>query len=203
MEKLLLATGNPGKVRELRALLAPLEVQLVAPPDLGLRLDVPERGATYGANAARKALAFARAAGMPALADDSGLEVDALGGAPGLRSARYDPTPGATDADRRARLLGALAAHPRPWRARFRCVVAFATPDDLHALAEGVCPGEIVAVPRGEGGFGYDPIFQVSGEGRTMAELGPARKNEVSHRARAVRGALPFLEIWIAGGGIR
>ncbi len=196
MSKLLIATNNPGKAREYRALLADLPVEITFPAQEGLALEVEETGETFAANARLKAVAFAQASGLPALADDSGLEVDALGGAPGVRSARY-AGPGATDADRTRKLLAALADVPPGRRtARFRCVVALAWPDGVVQTAEGVCEGEIGFEPRGAHGFGYDPVFLVAGYGgRTMAELPPAEKNRISHRARAVAAAWPFLTL--------
>lgn len=198
MSKLLLATGNQGKLREFRALLAGLDAQLLAPQDLHLDLQVEEKGHTYAENAARKARAYARQSGLLSLADDSGLEVDALDGAPGLYSARYAPQPGATDADRRAYLLEQLRPHPRPWVARFRCTVAVATPKGEVRFTEGLCPGEIIPDERGHGGFGYDPIFLIPELGQTMAELSTAQKNRISHRARAVRAATGLLEKLLA-----
>lgn len=193
MQRLLLATTNPGKARELRALLAPLPLELVTPKDLGLSLQVQESGHDYLANAQLKALAFARASGLWSLADDTGLEVDALGGAPGLRSARL-AGPVASDADRRRELLRRLQGHPRPWKARFRAVVVLASPQGETTWAEGVCPGEILPEPRGEHGFGYDPLFLVEGTGKTMAELTLEEKNRLSHRARAVQALWPALQ---------
>jgi XTP/dITP diphosphohydrolase len=184
---LLLATTNPGKLRELNDLLAGWNVRPAAPDAVGLNLAVAETGATYAENALLKAHAYAAASGLPALADDSGLEVDALGGAPGLHSARFSPEPGATDADRRALLLVRLAGQPQPWTARFVCVVALVGLTDTPLLAEGVCPGVIAPRERGTGGFGYDPLFVVDGLGRTMAELSAAAKNRISHRARAIQ----------------
>ena len=195
MNKLLLATNNRGKVEELRALLHDLPVELVTPLDINLELDVLEDGSTYAENAGKKALAFAQASGLVSLADDSGLEVEALGGAPGLYSARYLSKPGATDADRRAYLLKNLGDKPRPWPARFRATVAIAVPGQRVQLAEGDCRGEIIPEERGTGGFGYDPIFFIPELGRTMAELGMEEKNRVSHRARAVMNARPFLDM--------
>ncbi|MCW5874094.1 MAG: RdgB/HAM1 family non-canonical purine NTP pyrophosphatase [Anaerolineales bacterium] len=190
MPRLLIATNNAGKVRELRALLAPLPaLTLCTPAELNLALDPPETGNTYAENAAIKAQAFAQAAGLPALADDSGLEVAALGGAPGVHSARYSPQPGATDADRRQYLLAQLAAlgQPQPWPGRFVSTVCLALPDGQTYFAEGECRGEITAQERGSGGFGYDPIFIVEDTGCTMAELSFDDKNRLSHRARAVQ----------------
>lgn len=191
--KLLIATNNQGKVREIQAILHDLDLDLVLPADLGLELEVKEDGQTYAENAAKKALAFSIASGLTALADDSGLEVDALDGAPGLHSARYAPLPNATDADRRAILLLNLSRKPRPWMARFRATVAVASPGKEVRTVEGVCPGEIIPVERGEGGFGYDPIFQVEGLEKTMAELDMEEKNRLSHRGQAVRNAIPVL----------
>ena len=194
MSKLLLATRNPGKLREFRALLVDLESQLLAPGDLNLHLRVEEKGNIYAENAAHKARTYAHHTGLVSLADDSGLEVAALDGAPGLLSARFAPQPGATDADRRAFLLQQLQPHPRSWNARFRCTVAVATPDGVVNLTEGICPGEIIPEERGQGGFGYDPIFLIAELGKTMAELSMAEKNQISHRARALRAAIPMLK---------
>jgi XTP/dITP diphosphohydrolase len=193
MTKLLLATYNRGKVREIQALLGDLGLELLTPADLGLELEFPENGATYAENAAGKALAFARASGLVALGDDSGLEVDALGGKPGLRSHRFAPAPNATDADRRAYLLQQLRGQPRPWTARFRATVAVADPGGKVHYAVGMCEGEIIPEERGAGGFGYDPIFLLPALGRTMAELGMDEKNRLSHRARAIQGARAVL----------
>ncbi|HVF24840.1 MAG TPA: non-canonical purine NTP pyrophosphatase, partial [Anaerolineales bacterium] len=136
---------------------------------------------------------FANASGLISLADDSGLEVDALDGAPGLYSARYSPKPKATDADRRAYLIQNLQAKPRPWTARFHATIAIAIPNgDLH-LTEGICDGEIIPEERGTGGFGYDPIFLLTELGKTMAELSMDEKNRLSHRAKAVMKAKPVL----------
>jgi XTP/dITP diphosphohydrolase len=194
MKKLLIATNNRGKVQELRVLLQGLPIQLVTPDEINLKLDVTENGKTYAENAEKKAVAFAQASGLISLADDSGLEVEALNGAPGLYSARYSPKPGSTDSDRRAYLLHNLGGRPRPWRARFRAAVAIAIPRNGVKLAEGECKGEIVPEERGSGGFGYDPIFFIPELGRTMAELGLDEKNRLSHRARAVMNAKAMLQ---------
>jgi len=189
--RLLVATRNPGKMREFRGLLAPLQTQLVFPADLGLEIQVPEDGATYLDNARQKARAYARASGLLALADDSGLEVDALGGAPGVHSARY--TTG-QDEDRVEALLTALKDVPLEQRtARFRCVIAIEAPDGQGYTTEGICEGTIALEPAGEGGFGYDPVFYLPGYRCTMAQLPQAIKNRISHRARAVEAALPIL----------
>jgi len=200
MSKLLLATNNQGKLVEIQALLKDLNLNasLVTPEQIGLHLKVEEDGDTYAENAARKAVAFAQASGLLTLADDSGLEVDALGSLPGIRSARFAPQPGATDADRRAYLLKRLQGQPRPWTARFHCTVALFYPDGgteeskIH-YAEGICPGEIIPEERGQNGFGYDPVFLLPELRRTMAELPMVEKNRISHRARAIRAATPIL----------
>jgi XTP/dITP diphosphohydrolase len=194
LEKLLLATGNKGKLREITALLQGLEVKILKPGDINLSLQVDEVGQTYAENAARKALTFARASGLLTLADDSGLEVEALNGAPGIYSARFAPQKGATDADRRKYLLQQLQGQPRPWRAEFHCSVALATPDEEVSITEGICRGMIIPQERGSGGFGYDPIFLLNGMHKTMAELSMAEKNQVSHRANAIKVAIPILK---------
>jgi len=196
MEKLLVASTNPGKLVEIQDLIGSLgtRLELLLPADLGLDLDVVEDGESYAENAALKARAYFQASGLLTLADDSGLEVAALDGKPGLHSARYAPQPGATDADRRAYLLKNLAGLPRPWKARFCCAVAIAAPDDSLRFSEGICPGEIIPEERGTNGFGYDPIFLLPKLGKTMAELNMVQKNQLSHRARAVHAAIPLLE---------
>jgi XTP/dITP diphosphohydrolase len=193
MKNLLLATNNKGKVAEIKALLAGLDLAILTPLEVGIALDVLENGETYGENASKKALAFAQAGRMIALGDDSGLEVDALGGQPGLHSHRFSPLPDATDADRRKYMLELLREKPRPWAAHFRATIAVALPSGLVRLATGQCDGEIIPEQRGENGFGYDPIFLVLELGRTMAELSMDEKNRLSHRARAIQNALPIL----------
>ncbi|HWQ45558.1 MAG TPA: RdgB/HAM1 family non-canonical purine NTP pyrophosphatase [Longilinea sp.] len=187
---ILIATNNPGKRRELSALLDDLPIRLLLPADIGLSLDVEEDGNTYAENAAKKAVAFCQVSGLTVVADDSGLEVDALGGAPGLHSARLAP---GGDADRRRRLLQLLAPHPRPWNAHFHCTLAVAQPGLPIHFFEGDCPGEIIPEERGEDGFGFDPIFLVEGMNMTMGELSMDEKNQLSHRARAVKAAKPLL----------
>lgn len=193
MERLLLATRNPGKLLEMQSLLEGLPLQLILPESILPNLEVVEDGSTYAENASRKALAYQSGSGMVVLADDSGLEVDALGGAPGLHSARYSPAPGAKDADRRNLLLQNLARYPRPWVAHFHCTVAIATPGGDLFFTEGNCPGEIIPAERGTNGFGYDPIFQLTGSNLTMAELSTTEKNRLSHRALAIQAAKPIL----------
>lgn len=197
--RLLIASSNRGKLREIQAVLAGLPVELVLPADLGLALQVDETGATYAENAALKARAYCQASGLLTLADDSGLEVDALNGAPGLHSARFSPKPGASDADRRALLIHTLNGIPVPpgapgWPAHFHCTVAIADPSGAVYFAEGRCDGFILTQERGHNGFGYDPIFFLPAEGATMAELSEERKNQTSHRARALQAALPILQ---------
>jgi XTP/dITP diphosphohydrolase len=193
MTKLLLGTENPGKIREMNSLLQGVNIDLVIPGDLGLDLHVEESGQTYAENATRKALIYADASGLLTLADDSGLEVDALNGAPGLYSARYSPKIGATDKDRRDYLLEQLGGFSRPWPAKFHCTVAIAAPEGVIHIADGVCPGEIIPEERGESGFGYDPIFLVENMEWTMAELSMAEKNQISHRGRAIGAVIPIL----------
>jgi XTP/dITP diphosphohydrolase len=195
MPKLLIATENKGKMCELQELLSELRgVELVMPSQLGINLKVEETGSTYAENAELKARAYCEASGMITLADDSGLEVHALGGAPGIYSARYSSKPGATDADRRAFLLENLRDKPRPWLAHFHAAIAIAIPNGNVRIAEGDCPGEIIPEERGSNGFGYDPIFLLADRGLTMAELGDGEKNRLSHRARAVINAEPILK---------
>lgn len=198
MNKLLIATNNKGKVKELRDLLTGLNISLVTPEEIGLTLDVVEDGNTYAENAAKKAVQFMQASGLVSFADDSGLEVDVLDGAPGLYSARYSPKPGATDADRRAFLLENLKDKARPWKARFHATVAVAGLQGNVKLAAGECHGEVIPDERGTGGFGYDPIFYIPEMKQTMAELTAEQKNRLSHRARAVMNAMPFLKEMLA-----
>ena len=193
MSKILVATQNAGKLEEIQALLDDLPVELITPTQLDLDLAIAETGSSYAENAALKAVAYARASGLLSLADDSGLEVDALDGQPGLHSARFAPWPGASDADRRALLLEKLHLKPRPWSARFRCVVAVASPSGEVQFAQGICLGEVIPEERGANGFGYDPIFFIPEMRKTMAELDMAEKNTLSHRGRAVQAAVPIL----------
>lgn len=194
MEKLrlLLATNNPGKVREFRRLLAGAPFVVETPAEAGIALEVAETGSSYAENAALKARAFASASGRLALADDSGIEVDALDGAPGMYSARFGGD-GLDDAGRTALLLEKLAGVPMERRgARYRAVVAVADPDGSVELFEGVQEGRIGFAPRGERGFGYDPVFIIE-DGRVQAEIDDAEKDRISHRGQAVRAALAWL----------
>jgi XTP/dITP diphosphohydrolase len=183
--RLLVATNNPGKIREYNDLLTGLRLDLCGLAEVGLDTDVEETGQTFAENALLKALAYGRASRLLTLADDSGLEVMALGGAPGVYSARYAGK-GASDADRYRKLLAALAGVPWEKRAaRFRCVIALAWPDGRVETFEGQCDGVIAFEPRGTNGFGFDPVFYMPEHGCTMAELPTEVKNCVSHRARA------------------
>jgi XTP/dITP diphosphohydrolase len=201
-ETLVVATTNRGKLEELRSLLAGLPVQLRTPGEV--MRDPPyvaEDGETFEENAVKKATAFARATMMITLADDSGLEVDALDGRPGVRSARF-AHPRATDAENNAALLAALDAlgdppEPEGFRGRFRCVLALVDPFTASGqprVVDGVCEGHVTRTPRGSGGFGYDPLFVVGASGKTMAELGEDEKNRVSHRGRAFAALRPLIE---------
>ena len=192
-EKLLLATTNAGKAREYRNLLAGIPYRLVTLSDEGIATDVPETGRTFEENASLKATVLARESGLLTLADDSGLEVDALGGEPGVLSARYAGE-NATDAQRVDFLLKKLAGVPEKERAaRFRCVIAVAMPEGDTRLFSGDCPGLIAAAPRGYNGFGYDPVFYLPDMGKTMAEIPAEEKNKISHRARAAAKAREYL----------
>ena len=184
-ERLLIGSGNPGKQREYRELLAGLDLDLVVPADLVPVPSEPEEtGATFAANASHKARAHAAASGLRTVADDSGLEVDALRGAPGLRSRRFFGDD-ATAPERNEKLL-ALLDGVEQRAARFVCVTALAWPDGRALLFDGEVSGEIGLAPRGEQGFGYDPLFVIAGDGRTMAELPADEKHRISHRGLAV-----------------
>jgi XTP/dITP diphosphohydrolase len=194
LTKICIATHNRGKQFEFVQLLADWPGETVFPQDIGLTFDVQETGASFAEIAVQKAVAYAQASGLPALADDSGLVVDALDGAPGIYTARY-AGPGASDQDRYYKLLAALGDLAFERRtARFHCAVALAYPDGDAAVAEGMCEGLIAFVPKGEGGFGYDPIFYLPDFGCTMAELDLEIKNQISHRARAIQAAKPLLD---------
>lgn len=186
MEKLIVATGNPGKLKEMAAYLADYEVVLeLKPPEL----EIEETGTTFLENAELKASQIAKATNQWAIADDSGLAVDALNGAPGLYSARY----GKTDPERIARVLAELGDTDQR-TAQFVCALAIASPGGAIAYhAEGICPGEILTAPQGEGGFGYDPIFYVPEYQQTFAQMSPQLKHEISHRGRAFAALLPQL----------
>jgi XTP/dITP diphosphohydrolase len=192
---LLFATTNPGKLRELRALAAGLEV--VSPADVASLPDVEETEITLEDNARKKALAWASASSLVTLADDSGLFVDALGGRPGVHSARYAP---GNDSARVARLLEELNGVAEPARtASFRCALCLAAPQGQSVVETGRCEGLITREPRGTGGFGYDPVLLLPELGRTMAELSASEKGRISHRARAFARMEPWFQAYAAG----
>ncbi len=194
MPKLLLATNNKGKAREYRSLLSGVPFELVTPDEVGINTEVEEVGKSFEENARLKAATLAAESQLLSLADDSGLEVDALGGEPGTLSARYAGE-GASDEDRVSYLLTKLEGVPEERRtARFRCVIAIATPEGDVELCSGECEGIIAFEPRGERGFGYDPIFYLPELKKTMAELPPEEKNRISHRGRAARKASQLLK---------
>jgi XTP/dITP diphosphohydrolase len=192
-QTLLISTTNIGKQTEMRALLKNTVDILSVPQDLFISLKVDETGKTYIENARLKAAAFCEVSGLPSLADDTGLEVDALDGAPGLFSARFSPIPNASDADRRALLTSKLLETPKPWKARFVCAMVLALPDGSSYQSLGICEGEIIPQERGDNGFGYDPIFLCEGTNLTMAELTMEEKNRISHRAKAAKAMIPFI----------
>ncbi|MDF1519539.1 MAG: RdgB/HAM1 family non-canonical purine NTP pyrophosphatase [Brevefilum sp.] len=191
--ELLIATSNPGKIKEIKAILSPLNLKITTPKDLALNLRVAETGGTYLENALLKARAYYQAAGLPVLADDSGLEVDALDGAPGLHSARFSPKENANDADRRAYLLEQLSDKAQPWHAHFHCTAVLLSSSDNFTKKVGRCRGLIIPEERGNTGFGYDPVFYIPEYGATMAELGPDIKNKISHRAKALIALNPVI----------
>ncbi|HWV38653.1 MAG TPA: RdgB/HAM1 family non-canonical purine NTP pyrophosphatase [Vulgatibacter sp.] len=196
--KVLLASSNAKKLAELRELAADLPLKIVSPTDLGMAFpEVVEDAPTFEGNACKKALAFARASGLPAIADDSGICVEALGGAPGVHSARYsgeEPVPD-RDARNNEKLLRELSGVPAARRgAWYVCVVCLAWPDGRTEVASGRWDGRIAFSPRGSGGFGYDPLFLLPRLGKTAAELGPEEKRAQSHRGAAMRALRPVLE---------
>jgi XTP/dITP diphosphohydrolase len=192
-QKILLATNNRGKVREYKSLLRGIPFEIITPEKLGIDIEVDETGISFEENARLKATFFARESGLLSLADDSGLEVDALGGEPGSLSHRYAGE-GASDADRVNYLLAKLKGVPEGKRsARFRCVIAIAAPGGGVEFFSGECRGVISTAPKGKRGFGYDPVFYVPELGKTFAELPPEVKNKISHRARAAEKARDYL----------
>jgi XTP/dITP diphosphohydrolase len=208
--RVLIATRSGAKARELRELLQLPGFELVSLDELAIADEIPEDGQTFDENAVKKALGYARLAGLPAIADDSGLEVDALGGAPGVRTRRF-AGPEASDEENNAHLLRLLDGVPSERRmARYRCTLVLATPTRdgdragdsprIVAMTHGTLEGRIALASKGSGGFGYDPIFEPEGEppgGRTLAEYGAHAKNRISHRGRAARAMRPELEGWI------
>jgi XTP/dITP diphosphohydrolase len=194
MPKLLLATNNKGKAREYKSLLEGVPFELVTPAEAGISTEVAEVGRSFEENARLKATTLAAESGLLSLADDSGLEVDALGGEPGTLSARYAGE-GASDRDRISYLLTKLEGVPQEKRAaRFRCVIAIATPRGEVEICSGECRGIITFAPKGNRGFGYDPVFYLPELGKTMAELSPQEKNKISHRGRAAEKARQLLK---------
>lgn len=185
MKELLIASNNDHKFQEISAILAYLPIRLFKPSELGLNLNPVENGRNYYENALLKAEAFHKISGMAVLADDSGLEVKALGEEPGLHSHRYSPKPGATDHDRCLYLLSKLEDKPKPWLAAFHCHAVLYVNSNLVGDNHGTISGQIIEEFRGSNGFGYDPIFWIPSEGKTMAELDTKRKNQISHRANA------------------
>ena len=199
MLRLLLATNNPGKMRELGSIISSDAWELTTPAQEGIDIVVSETGNTFEENARIKAASYAKASNLAAIADDSGLEVEALNGEPGVLSARYAGA-GASDRERIDCLLAKLSGVPWGKReARFRCVIAIAFPDGRGELCRGACAGVIAFEPKGENGFGYDPVFYLPEFDKTMAELNPEEKNKVSHRGKAARKARQLLLARVMG----
>ena len=193
--RFVLATHNPGKLREMGEILKDFGIEVVSPRDLGITVDVEETGTTFAENALLKAKAICQAAGLPAIADDSGLCVDALNGAPGVYSARYGGE-GLDDKGRYMLLLSSLRGAPTR-AAHFACAVACAFPNGDTLTAEGRCDGSIAYAPLGEGGFGYDPVFLLPGTGKTFGQLTQEEKSAVSHRGRALKDFAGKLEAYL------
>ena len=193
--KYVLATHNPGKLKEMGAILAQFGVEVVSPKDLGLTVDVEETGATFAENAMLKAKAICDAAGLPAIADDSGLCVDALNGGPGVYSARYGGE-GLDDKDRYTLLLNNMRGQPTR-AAHFTCSIACAFPNGDTLTAEGRCDGTIAFAPMGEGGFGYDPVFFVPEKAKTFGQLTAEEKSNISHRGKALKSFAEKLETYL------
>jgi len=193
LHTIVLASRNRGKAQEFRSLLSPMASRILTLEDLGLESLIQECGKSFAENARLKALGYSQLVDLPVLADDSGLEVAALGGRPGIHSARYAGG-NASDADRIRKLLGELEVSGNNRRARFVCALALAQAGILLAQSEGTCEGEIALEPRGTNGFGYDPIFLLPELGKTFAELDESAKNQYSHRARAVHSLLDRLK---------
>jgi len=191
---LLIASRNPGKVQEIKAILSPLNLKLKSVIDSGLEIKVQEKGKTYIENARLKAEAYHKRTGWITLADDSGLEVNVLDGAPGIRSARFSPKENATDSDRRKYLLKQLKDKPQPWKAHFHCSAVLIAPKNNVYITEGRCDGLIISKEHGTGGFGYDPIFYIPDYNATMAQIPADLKNKISHRARALNAMIPILK---------
>lgn len=193
--KFILATHNPGKLREMADILSHLGVEVVSPADMGITVEVEETGATFAENAMLKAKAICAASGLPAIADDSGLCVDALNGGPGVYSARYGGE-GLDDKGRYTLLLNSMRGQTTR-AAHFACAIACAFPGGKTLTAEGRCDGAIAFAPLGEGGFGYDPVFLVPEKGKTFGQLTAEEKSEISHRGRALRDFSAKLETYL------
>ncbi len=194
-EKFVLATHNPGKLAEMKAILSGLGVEVVSPAEAGVEVDVEETGTTFAENAMLKARAICAAAGLPAIADDSGLCVDALNGGPGVYSARYGGE-GLDDAGRRRLLLQNLRGQTTR-AAHFTCAVACAFPNGDTLEAEGRCDGAIAFAPLGEGGFGYDPVFLIPEKGKTFGQISPEEKSKISHRGKALAAFAEKLKAYL------
>ena len=193
--KVVLASQNRHKLTEIQAILAKFDMELVLQSDLGVRIDVEENGSSFEENSELKARAVMEATGLPAIADDSGLCVDVLGGAPGIYSARYGAPACVTDRDRLNHLLEELRGVRSEERtARFVCVITLLYPDGRKLAARGICEGMITFEPRGDDGFGYDPVFYIPSMGCTFAQMGADRKNAISHRANALQRLCGMLE---------
>ena len=197
-EKFVLATHNPGKLAEMKAILSGLGVEVVSPAEAGVEVDVEETGTTFAENAMLKAKAVCAAAGLPAIADDSGLCVNALNGGPGVYSARYGGE-GLDDAGRRRLLLQNLRGQTTR-AAHFTCAVACAFPNGDTLEAEGRCDGAIAFAPLGEGGFGYDPVFLIPEKGKTFGQIGPEEKSKISHRGKALAAFAEKLGAYLSKG---
>lgn len=186
--KVVLASQNRHKLAEIQAILSKYNMELILQSELGLQIDVEETGTSFEENSMLKAKAVVEASGLPAIADDSGLSVDVLGGAPGIYSARYGGEACRSDRDRLNHLLDNLRGiRPEERTARFICVITLLYPDGKAIVARGSCEGMITTEPHGDDGFGYDPVFYVPREGRTFAEMGAEKKNAISHRAHALQ----------------
>lgn len=196
--RLILASNNKNKLREFKGLVKDMDAELISQSEAGCDFEVDETGATFEENAYLKASAVTEATGLPAVADDSGLVVDALGGEPGVYSARYGPGHSASDADRYNYLLEKLGGE-KDRRARFVCCICCTMPDGAVLRARGECEGEILYAPRGTNGFGYDPVFRPLGTEKSMAELLPEEKNAISHRGKALREFMTVLKEHLNG----
>ena len=197
MIKLLIATNNPHKLDEFREIFSDLPITLTSLADEGITLDPEETGVTFAENAMLKAQAFAQVTDLPVLADDSGLEVDALSGEPGVDSARYGDTGKDDHVGRYKIVLDKLAEKSVPWQertARFRCVIALATKDGVIGTVQGAVEGFINYEAKGEGGFGYDPVFFIPDFDKTLAQVSSVQKHRISHRGQAARAVIPLLE---------